>query len=407
MLIKSCRLESGGDELFDLRINDENITAIEPAKSVRLFDQPGEEIVNAHGALLTSSLAEPHAHLDKAFLSERIANPTGDLMGAINAMESNRNQITVADTIERAERAVRLMVRNGVTAIRTHADVTELNSLDSVEALIEVRNRTKDIVDLQICALLGWPLSGQDGKANLARGKAAIKLGVDILGGCPHLDVDAVGANIALLELASELGCGLDLHTDEHTDVNRVSLEDLAERVIATGFSNSVTASHCVSLGMQNSETQKRISEKMATANIGVIALPHTNLFLQGRDNHTAPPRGLTAIAALRAAGVRVAAGADNLQDPFNPIGRGDPLESAALLILAAHQLPEDAFAAVSSTAKSVMGLSFSEIKVGGIGDLMLTPVNSIREAIATAAPRSMVMRRGKVTFSYLAQLKR
>ena len=398
MLIKSCRLKSGDNELFDLRINDETIVAIEPAKSVRLFDQPGEEIINALGALLTSSLAEPHAHLDKAFLSERIANPTGDLMGAINAMESHRNQITVADTIDRAERAVRLMVRNGVTAIRTHADVTEWNSLDSVEALLEVRSRTSDIVEMQICALLGWPLSGQEGKANLARGKAAIKLGVDLLGGCPHLDVDPVGANIALLELASELGCGLDLHTDEHTDVDRISLEDLAERVIATGFSNSVTASHCVSLGMQNLETQKRISEKVATANIGVIALPHTNLFLQARDNHTAPPRGLTAISALRAAGVRVAAGADNLQDPFNPIGRGDPLESAALLILAAHQLPEDAFAAVSSTAKSVMGLSCSEIKIGGIADLMLTPVNSIREAIAAAAPRSMVMRRGKTT---------
>ena len=402
MLIKSCRLKSGDGELFDLRISGEIISAIEPAKSVRLFDQPGEEIINAFGALLTSSLAEPHAHLDKAFLSERIANPTGDLMGAINAMESHRNQITVADTIERAERAVRLMARNGVTAIRTHADVTEWNSLDSVEALLEVRSRTKDIVDLQICALLGWPLSGQDGKANLARGKAAIKLGVDFLGGCPHLDVDAVGANIALLELASELGCGLDLHTDEHTDVNRISLEDLAERIIATGFSNSVTASHCVSLGMQNSETQKRISEKVATANIGVVTLPHTNLFLQARDNHTAPPRGLTAIAALRAAGVRVAAGADNLQDPFNPIGRGDPLESAALLILAAHQLPNEAFAAVSSTAKSVMGLSFSEIKIGGIADLMLIPVHSIREAIATAAPRSMVMRRGKITHSII-----
>ncbi|MDA2954738.1 MAG: amidohydrolase family protein [Actinomycetota bacterium] len=402
MLIKSCRLKSGDHELFDLRISGEIISAIEPAKSVRLFDQPGEEIINALGALLTSSLAEPHAHLDKAFLSERIANPTGDLMGAINAMESHRNQITVADTIERAERAVRLMVRNGVTAIRTHADVTEWNSLDSVEALLEVRSRTSDIVEMQICALLGWPLSGQDGKANLARGKAVIKLGVDFLGGCPHLDVDAVGANMALLELASELGCGLDLHTDEHTEVNRISLEDLAERVIATGFSNSVTASHCVSLGMQNLETQKRISEKVATANIGVVTLPHTNLFLQARDNHTAPPRGLTAIAALRAAGVRVAAGADNLQDPFNPIGRGDPLESAALLILAAHQLPNEAFAAVSSTAKSVMGLSFSEIEIGGIADLMLTPVHSIREAIATAAPRSMVMRRGKITHSII-----
>jgi cytosine deaminase len=142
---------------------------------------------------LTTSLAEPHAHLDKAFLSERVPNPAGDLMGAINAMEANRHLMTIDDTIARAERAVRLMVSNGVTAIRTHADVTEWNSLDAIEALTEVRNRTRDIVEMQIVALLGWPLSGDLGHANLTLGKKAIELGADILGGCPHLDVDPVG----------------------------------------------------------------------------------------------------------------------------------------------------------------------------------------------------------------------
>ncbi len=56
------------------------------------------------------AFAEPHAHLDKAFLAERVDNPTGDLMGAILAMERARDSITVADTIERAERAARLLV---------------------------------------------------------------------------------------------------------------------------------------------------------------------------------------------------------------------------------------------------------------------------------------------------------
>ena len=397
MLIKNCRLVDRPDEFFDVTVDHEVIASITIAEKPR-DDAPSKQIVDAKGALLTSSLAEPHAHLDKAFLSERISNPTGDLMGAINAMESGRDQITVDDTIARAERAVRLMVSNGVTAIRTHADVTEWNSLDSIDALLEVRNRTREIVELQIVALLGWPLSGDLGQANLALGKKAIRLGADILGGCPHLDVDPVGANIALLQLASELGCGLDLHTDEHTDAHRVSLEDLAERVIAIKFAHSVTASHCVSLGMQTEDVQQRISEKVALASIGVVALPHTNLFLQGRDKSTAPPRGLTAISKLRRAGVRVAAGADNLQDPFNPLGSGDPLETAALMVLAAHQLPDDAFDAISNTAKSVIGTAQSHLEIGDRADLMLTQADSLREAIANRSARSMVMYRGRLT---------
>ncbi|NCW83600.1 MAG: hydrolase [Actinobacteria bacterium] len=398
MLLTNCKLD-GNPRLQSLRIVGELVSEIAP----NLARLVGEEVIDAGGLLLTSSLTEPHAHLDKAFLAERIDNPTGDLMGAINAMESSRDLITVADTVERAERAVRLMVSNGVTAIRTHADVTEWNNLYSVEALVEVRNRTKDIVNLQICALLGWPLSGDVGKSNRELGRRAIEMGADILGGCPHLDIDPEGANIALIELAGELNCGLDLHTDEHTDANRISLEHLASRITASGFNRPVVASHCVSLGMQDESTQRRIAEKVATANMGVVALPHTNLFLQGREFATATPRGLTAVASLRRAGVKVAVGADNLQDPFNPIGRGDPLESAALAILTAHLLPHEAFDSVSKQARAVIGLASSGPKVGDVADLMLIPAGSIREAIANTPPRKLVFYKGRIVSSRLA----
>ncbi len=398
MLLTNCNLD-GNPRLQSLRIVGELVSEIAP----NLARVVGEEVIDAGGLLLTSSLTEPHAHLDKAFLAERIDNPTGDLMGAINAMESSRDLITVADTVERAERAVRLMVSNGVTAIRTHADVTEWNNLDSVEALVEVRNRTKEIVNLQICALLGWPLSGDVGKSNRELGRRAIEMGADILGGCPHLDIDPEGANIALIELAGELNCGLDLHTDEHTDANRISLEHLASRITASGFNRPVVASHCVSLGMQDESTQRRIAEKVATANMGVVALPHTNLFLQGREFATATPRGLTAVASLRRAGVKVAVGADNLQDPFNPIGRGDPLESAALAILTAHLLPHEAFDSVSKQARAVIGLASSGPKVGDVADLMLIPAGSIREAIANTPPRKLVFYKGRIVSSRLA----
>ena len=58
-------------------------------------------------------------------------------------------------------------------------------------------------------------------------------------------------------------------------------------------------------------------------------------------------PRGLTAVRALRDAGVNVAAGADNLQDPFNPVGRACPFETAGLMVMAAHDLPVQAWRSV------------------------------------------------------------
>ncbi|MFM7761862.1 MAG: amidohydrolase family protein [Acidimicrobiaceae bacterium] len=400
MLLQKCKID-GYPQLQDVRIVGDLVSEI--ATDLVAFEK--EQVIDARGSLLTCSLAEPHAHLDKAFLAERIHNPTGDLMGAIMAMERSRDLITVADTIERAERAVRLMVSNGVTAIRTHADVTEWNHLDAVQALVEVRNRTRGLVDLQICALLGWPLSGEAGKENRERGRRAIEMGANILGGCPHLDANPEGANIALIELAGELNCDLDLHTDEHTDSSRLSLDDLANRVINTGLKRKVAASHCVSLGMQTETVQRRVSERVAEAGISVIALPQTNLFLQGRDFSTATPRGLTAVSSLRKAGVKVAFGADNLQDPFNPIGRGDPLESAGLAILTAHLLPDDAFESVSTVARQVMGLEVAGPQVGATANLMLTQAGSTREAIANTPMRNLVLYKGQVTHSRLAEI--
>ena len=89
-----------------------------------------------------------------------------------------------------------------------------------------------------------------------------------------------------------------------------------------------------------------------------MVTLPQTNLFLQGRSHPVATPRGLTALRPLLDAGVTVAAGGDNLQDPFNLVGRGDPLEAASLLVAAGHLLPEEALAAVSGSARAAMGLA-------------------------------------------------
>jgi cytosine deaminase len=158
--------------------------------------------------------------------------------------------------------------------------------------------------------------------------------------------------------------------------------------VVASGFAYGVTASHCVSLSVQPLRRQCEVAEKVAAAGISVIALPHTNLFLQGRDQPVGTPRAVTAVRALRDAGVNVAAGADNLQDPFNPVGRGDPLETAGLMIITAHALPADALEMVSAAARRAMGL-------GPSTDYVAVRAATIREAIAFGPADRVVLRHG------------
>ena len=114
-------------------------------------------------------------------------------MGAILAMEANRHLLDVPDIIERAERAARLMATNGFAAVRTHADTTQEHGLRSIEALLEVKRRVADVIDVQVVSLCGWPMSGAAGATNRALLRDALEAGADLVGGCPHLEGEASG----------------------------------------------------------------------------------------------------------------------------------------------------------------------------------------------------------------------
>ena len=361
-----------------------------------LDDSDADITIDLTGHLLLPAAVEPHAHLDKAFLAERVENRTGDLMGAIDAMISLSGRITFDDIVERAERAARLMAANGYTTVRTHADTVDHNGLRNVEALVDVRRRVADVIDVEIVALTGTPVVGPAGATHRALLRDALAAGADLVGGCPHLEGDHAieAATDVFFEIAAEAGVGVDLHTDETLDPAVMGLEYLAHQVLA-GFPHRVTASHCVSLGQRDATEQQRIAELVAAAGIGVVTLPHTNLWLGGR-NQQPVPRGLTAIDALRAAGVTVAAGADNLQDPFNPLGRACPFETASLMVLAAHDLPHVAWASVSVDARLVLGLAMGGIVVGAPADLLAVPGDSLRGALAEGPGGRRVLRAGR-----------
>lgn len=369
------------------------------AEAVGLQDRSGEPFPrhDLGGMLLLEGLAEPHAHLDKALSADVVVNATGDLIGAIEAWHEHRGGISSENTMARALRATEIAAEHGVTAIRSHIDVGVDIGARGVEAVGEVRRLCRRLVDLQLVALVGVPLTGPEGAGNRRALAAALAAGADLVGGAPALDPRPAEYVNVCLNAAAEAGLPVDLHIDETLDPDARAIVDLARGVLDRGFPHAVTASHCVSLGMMPETDQREIAALVAEAGVGVVTLPQTNLFLQSRGLRTAPPRGLTALAALAEAGVRVAGGGDNLQDPFNLMGRGDPFETASLLVTAGHLLPDDVLRRVSASARDVMGLPAAGARPGAVADFVAVAAGSVRQAIAAGPGTRLTFKAGRL----------
>lgn len=399
-VITNARLDDG--RVVEIHVDEGVIVSVSPVGEALGQPADGVDRVDLGGWLLLPAMAEPHAHLDKALTAEQVPNPTGDLPGAIRAWiaAAEAGVFTHDDMVARIRAAIDKLLLSGVTAIRSHINCGAGSGIANLIAAREAIAPYSGVVDVEFVALTHSPMVGVGSELNRKALDDSVEHGVDLIGGCPHLESDGVGSIEYDLSVARAAGLGVDLHVDEMLDPAMLTLRDLARAVIDKGFEGSVAASHCVSLGMQTPEVQASVARDVADAGIAVIPLPQTNLFLQGRDHPTAMPRGLTAIAALREAGVVVAAGADNVQDPFNLVGRSDPLETAALLVMAGHVLPDDAYDMVSNNVRRVMGLPTITFSVGDPADFLGIDAPSIRGAIADAPADRKVFKAGRLIAS-------
>jgi cytosine deaminase len=357
----------------------------------------GVRVVDVSGHVLMPAMAEPHGHVDKAYTADEYPNPTGDLDGAIVASHLSFMSSSASDIESRARRAFAAYVARGCLAVRSHVVVGNWIGLRSLEGVLRAAEAFAPLLDIQLVAHGGPPSTGLVGAEQRRLLSDAIAMGATHIGGTPYRADDPREETAALLEIAGNAGMPVDFHTDETIDPATVSVRDLAELVKATGFTNGVAASHCVSLGVIPPAMQAEVAGLLVASNVAVISLPQTNLYLQSREVGHAKPRGLTALDALLTAGVLVAAGGDNVQDPFNPMGRADPLETASLLVTAGHLDVAVAFDAVSASARRVMAIDAQGITVGAPADLVAVPGQTLRGAMAEADPRRIVVRRGEV----------
>lgn len=327
MLIRNVTLPEtatapAGPVPVDLRVEGGIFTEI----GTGLTASEGEETWDAEGRLALPPFVESHLHLDTVLTAgEPSWNLSGTLFEGIERWAERKALLSVEDVKRRAHRIVRQQAAFGVQYVRTHVDVSDPD-LTALHAVLELRDELADFMTLQVVA---FP---QEGICSFPNGRGLLEraadLGVDAVGAIPHFEFTreyAVESLNFACALAHERGLMVDVHCDEIDDEASRGLETLAARAYELGLGSRVTASHTTAMHSYNNAYFTRLLRLLSLSGINVVANPLVNTHLQGRTDTYPKRRGVTRVKELTEAGINVAFGQDDIQDPWNPLGTGNP----------------------------------------------------------------------------------
>ncbi|MFQ5692213.1 MAG: amidohydrolase family protein, partial [Nitrospinota bacterium] len=394
-LLRNARAP-GWEAPRDILIADGKIAEVGAA-----LDAPDASAIDLGGRAVLPGLVEAHTHLDKALTLDLCPNEEGTLAGAIREMAKLKKKSSPDEIFRRAEACLLKFLAHGSTVVRTHVDVDPTIELRGMEALVRLRDRYREKVNLQLVAFSSGASASVDPAAQRARLREAASMGADAVGGVPALADDAEAHLRTVFDVALEFGLPVDLHVDESDDPADLTLERVAEKTVAEGYEGRVIAGHCCSLAAVDDETARRVIRKAARAKIAVIAMPLCNLYLQGRRDPSPIRRGITRVKELLEAGVNVFCASDNVQDAFGPYGRGDTLEAAWLTGLTCQFDPgliSTLLEMVTERPARALGLDGRHgIRIGCPADLVVMAAESAENLVVERPARLMVLKAGRV----------
>ncbi len=395
LVIRNARHDRTGQRV-DVGIADGVIVAVAPEGV-----GPGARELDAGGALISPALIESHFHLENALLWD-VPNRSGTLEEAIRLYAAIKRDMPADDIMRRASAVLREAVANGVLWLRCHVDIDRVAQLRILDAILAVRERFRDLIDVQVIAFPQHGMARDPEVVDLMW--AAMERGADLVGGMPHgeRDMDDAARQIEIaFEIARHYDADIDMHIDETDDPYWQSLEPLAEQTLANGYQGRVAAGHCCAMAAWDDVTAARIIQKVRDADVHVITNAPINLLLEGRHDPQPVRRGIARVRELLAAGVNVTCGQDDVQNMFYPYGRMDPLEVALITAHAAHLAAPDeiqaAFDMPRYHAARMLRLPRYGVEPGAPADLVLLDADSPVDALRRHSPGRTVIRRGRV----------
>lgn len=401
IIIRNVRID---DEkpLVDIGIKDGKIAAIEEN-----LDKTGDREIDAEGRVALPGFIEPHLHLEKAFLHRRMPARFGTLEEAIRVTGILKAKQEREDVLDRSRQVLDMAVRNGTVVIRAHPDVDPIQGLIGIETALQLKDEYRDLLDLQIVAFPQEGILKTSGVLDLM--KQALAMGADVVGGCPYNELSWKDTCVHIdqvFELALKHDLDIDMHADfadDTQDKRFASAEYIARKTIDTGYQGRVALGHMTSLGALIPEEAKPVIDLLREADIHIVTLPATDLYLGGRKDEAKPRRGLTPVRALHTAGVNVAYSSNNIRNAFTPFGKADPLQIGNMLAHVVqfgtpdHQL--EILKMSTTNAARAVGLSDRYgLAVNKQADLMILDARVVADALLDIPPRLWVLKRGRIT---------
>jgi cytosine deaminase len=396
--ISNAKLRAG--ELVDIAISAGHIAAIRPAGTER-----GDVVLDARSRLVLPGFIDPHLHIDKALTASRLPpRARGTFQESIDLTLDLRERYTHEDLLDRGTRVLLEAISAGTTTIRLFADVGTVGGLLPVRSVLGLRNRFKDVIDIQVVAFPQEGIVRDPGADALLQ--QAMESGADVVGAFPWFELGSEEAQTHLdfvFELAKRYDA--DIHAfvdDEPISPHIHNLEQLARTTIREGWEGRVVASHACGLSSYDNHLAEQTMRMAAAAGISICSNAHISLVSKCENAPEPRPRGITRVRELLDFGVNLVTGQDDVADPYYPFGRGDMLEVASFLAHTAQLYrPADvelALDAIAVNAARALRLEDYGLREGARADLVVlhdaeTPV----EAIRLQPARRWVIKAGRV----------
>ncbi len=368
---------------FDVRLQGATVATIRPS-------------AGPPTATLVSAFVDAHVHLDKTHTVNDVGATEGDLFAAIERMAAHRARWTGADLHARMNRALHEAFSYGTRAVRTHLDWVTRDTPVALAVFEALREAWAGRVDLQCVSLT--PLDVFDALADGQHIASQVAQAGGVLGAFVYRNDRLTEKLQRVFDLAVAHQLSLDFHVDEGLHEDARGLQAIAHLTIQNGWQGRVTCGHACSLAMQSESNAATALVNTAQAAIHLIALPTTNLYLQGAWNRTPIERGITRLKEAAAHGVNTCIATDNVADGFYPYGSYDLMESFSLGVQMAHLSPASQWLnTITISPARAMGLPWDgKIAKGCPADLVLLAARNDYELLTPAGRQRTVIRNGQ-----------
>ncbi|TRL40277.1 amidohydrolase family protein [Rhizobium straminoryzae] len=384
-LFTNARMMDG--RLCDITVVDGEISAIDPAGQA----SDAHVAVDIAGHLLVPAFVEGHIHLDTSFhgdvwVPHRPCTNGFDVHERVTFQAENMSKAAPMDV--RARNQLDLCIANGSLQMRSHVMVDGSVGLASLETILAVREEYRDLIDIQLVA---FPQSGilkSAGTADLL--DAAIGMGADLVGGLDPASFDrSIDRHLdVVFDIAERRGVDVDIHLHDAGTLGAFTIEEICDRTVALGMQGHVAVSHAYGLGDLSADAARKIAAKIAASGVAIM----TN----APGNHNFPP-----VALLRAEGVTVFSGSDNIRDSWWPYGDGDMLRRAEIIGYRSGFYTDaelrDAFDIVTDAGARALRLTGYGLKVGAKADFVTLDAPHLPQAVVGVPKNRRVFRRGRL----------